>query len=256
MDNLRQRYLRLLEPPTDIDSAVCAKLSPPILVEPGDAWTRSHHRLMVVGQESFGWDYKDPSSQRSGAGISCISYLTQCRANASHLTSLLNLYEAFDLAENTPSARSPFWRAHRHLASRLENGKYRAVLWSNLVRVCCFREGVHSASPVRHLDQSDLQKLIAWQSGVLADEVCAFDVGAVIFFTGPFYDEFIASEFPGAAFRPVEGIDQFSERQLARVEHDRLPPHTYRTYHPGYLCRSRKWGVIDNLCDLISGGGP
>jgi hypothetical protein len=34
---------------------------------------------------------------------------------------------------------------------------------------------------------------------------------------------------------------------IARLEHDGLPRRSFRTYHPGYLRRARKWGALDEI---------
>jgi hypothetical protein len=69
----------------------------------------------------------------------------------------------------------------------------------------------------------------------------------VVFFTGPSYDHRLASTFPGLSF-------ETSSRRLSRVFHPLLPRHSYRTYHPNYLRRSKSnWTVLDEIKDLVAG---
>jgi hypothetical protein len=66
----------------------------------------------------------------------------------------------------------------------------------------------------------------------------------VVFFTGPDYEDELLAEFPGATLIRIGG---YQLRECARIEHQGLPVATRRTYHPGYMRRSRKWGMLEDI---------
>jgi hypothetical protein len=102
-------------------------------------------------------------------------------------------------------------------------------------------------SPVLNATAAELQSILNWQRGCLAKELEITNPTAVLFFTGPNYDQIILDEFPGARF---EGMGGRPIRQFAQVCHDSLPVASFRTYHPGYLARG-KWSWIDELANKV-----
>ena len=56
----------------------------------------------------------------------------------------------------------------------------------------------------------------------------------VLFLTGPNYDNYIRNQLEGVKFKTVEN---YNERQFARVEHKSLPENSFRIYRPEYLNR-------------------
>lgn len=242
---LKDQYLGLLDPPglqTD------AQFSTPFLISATDGWTSSAYRVMIVGQETFGWDYSNDDVVGEP-----IAYLRDCQPSTAHLKAALRQYRDFDFAEGTRFVSSPFWQAHRHFANTLESGNYRAVLWSNLIRISCYK-GSGTMSAVWNLPESDLADLLEWQHGTLIAEIASFEVQAVVFVTGPSYDHCLLSEFPGAKFSPLPGLDAPVDH-FAQIRHECLPSVAYRTYHPGYLRRSKKrWAWIDTICEGVTRG--
>jgi hypothetical protein len=120
----------------------------------------------------------------------------------------------------------------------------RAVMWSNLFRVD------YSDGSVLKADSSTLEKIRATQRGLLRDELSIMRPGSVVFLSGPNYDFELKAEFEGVEFHPIDGLPA---RQIARLNHSRLPTKSFRTYHPSYLSRSHKWDFISTIAGLITG---
>lgn len=170
-------------------------LSAPILIKIPASYASQKIKLMVVGQQTQGW---------GDGGIN----------------DLLACYEDFNFGESYYS--SPFWNVTRKIEKILDVQKF-SIAWSNLNR-CDFNDGRPSYDA-----ENDLA--LATSSLLLAEiEILRPDV--VIFFSGPYFDRHIKNIFTGSHFESVQG---FTERELSRVEHELLPLHTYRTYHPKYL---------------------
>ena len=178
-------------------------VSGPLLISVPGSYSKTGVRLMIVGQQTYGW----PSI-------------------AVGLDELLRAYEDFDLGrEYTPS---PFWQAsHEVFRGANPNGPERAFLWTNLVRV-----DQHGERPCAEIEDavSDL--------GLLNLELRLLEPHAVVFFTGPYYDERLRHTFPGVRYREL-GPD------VERLEHQDLPCKAFRTYHPRYLWQAKKRVAID-----------
>jgi hypothetical protein len=95
--------------------------------------------------------------------------------------------------------------------------------------------------------------VLSWQEpwiDVIKKEISVFEPDVVIFFTGPNYDDIMKDVFGPLALSPVH--DDFSVRQLARVESESLPTLSFRTYHPNYLWRFGFQGVHDAILQPIN----
>ena len=187
-------------------------LSAPFVVSPAPGYGTAALRLLIVGQETFGW----------GEGIDHGQPIEQ-------LVDILSTwYESFDLGAKYRS--TPFWAAaHQINAALNRDAETRSFLWSNLVKM----DSGKSRVPAEVEDRVAALRLLQL-------EIAAHRPEVVIFFTGPRYDGRLRASFPGAVFEPGDAF-------LSRVEHPDLPKHSYRTYHPRYLRMSRRWNVISDL---------
>jgi len=132
---------------------------------------------------------------------------------------LLTCYEHFNFGKDYHA--SPFWNVTRNIEKALGVEAFQ-IAWSNLNR-CDFAGG---------RPQADLEERIFSSFPVLADEVGLLGPQVVVFFSGPYFDAHIRRSFHGCVFA---NVDKFSQNQLCRIEHNGLPHHSYRTYHPKYL---------------------
>ncbi|MGQ7793023.1 hypothetical protein ACUN0C_11490 [Faunimonas sp. B44] len=226
---------RLLATSSALTPELAAKLSCPFVVDVPGVWWSSRHRLAIYGQETNEWH----------------SSLLEAKATDGIVDELASFYEGFDFAEEAyPRVRSsPFWRAHRQLADRLEDGEYRRIVWLNLVKVDCSGAGTSKASMWDNLSYAEVDAVAAWQKETILAELAELHPSAVIFFTGPRYDYYLNATFDGIGY---SAVSEYTEKQLARLSHSLLPAMAFRTYHPGYLQRSGQWSTIERLAALIS----
>lgn len=181
-------------------------VSKPLLMQVPEQYIQAAFRLMIVGQQTRYWG-------------------EECEI----IDDLMAFYTTFDLGRT--QRRSQFWQAARKLYSELNPaGAEGGFLWSNLVKV-----DQHGG----RIRQPGLENAVA-QVGLLQGEIAITDPHAVIFFTGPSFDECLASSFPGVTFEPAAD-------SLLQLRHPALPIHSYRTYHPRYLKRSGRWGVLNEI---------
>jgi len=196
----------------DLALPVGAGISRPLLLYVPDAYHAAAIKLMIVGQETAGW----------------------CEPGDT-VDTLLAVYCGFDLGRKC--RRSHFWQAaHKVYRGLNPQGPERAFLWSNLVKV----------DQCERRPEPAVEEAVS-RLGLLPAEIAITQPDAVIFFTGPRYDDRLRSTFPGLSLNPVLPA-------VARVEHTSLPAPSYRTYHPRYLRRSGLWHVLDELVSRIRNG--
>jgi hypothetical protein len=121
------------------------------------------------------------------------------------------------------------------------DGNDRRFLWANLVKIDedCKQPG------------KDVEDFMATAFNVLPTEISLAAPDVVVFLTGPYYDSRLALTFHGCEFKAVKGRDK---RTLSLLKHPDLPSRSYRTYHPGYLRRSKKWDIIAEIAQLATAG--
>jgi hypothetical protein len=193
----------------------------PHLIRVAPAYEKARRKVAFVGQQTAGWA---PHTVRAA----------EMEADLPNrlIDGLLKLYEEFF----PPGPVSPFWRAAQQVYNALvPKGPTDGYVWVNLVKIDENKQGPPVAA-----DQDWFERF-----NVLPDELAILKPDVLIFFTGPYYDERMLETFPGAKLIPILETDSM----IARVEHPALPPHTYRTYHPGFLNRGR-WHVIEQLITL------
>jgi len=117
-------------------------------------------------------------------------------------------------------------------------------MWDNLVRMDY--EGVS----ILNASESLRDSLISQQSGLLAAEIEILKPDVCLFFSGPYYDDFINAAFPGCEFSSCGALP---ERELARVTATAsvLPVASFRTYHPNFLRRGNRWSYIETVRTLL-----
>jgi hypothetical protein len=84
----------------------------------------------------------------------------------------------------------------------------------------------------------------------LKEEIRILHPDIIIFLCGYTFDERIISLYKGIEYLPVK---EWSFKQLVQIKHIDLPYHTYRTYHPNYLRRSKlENAIIDSISNSIN----
>jgi hypothetical protein len=187
--------------------------SQPMLIEVPESYAIASVRLLVVGQEAGGWGEKTPTSDDP-------------------VNALMSLYREFALGRTQRS--TPFWQGARHVFEMIARPDERdAFLWSNLVKVDVRRK----RPPV------EVEELVA-RLKLLEAEVEITKPDAVLFLSGPSYDNRIRAAFPSAT------IDELSNGSATISG---LSFKAFRTYHPKYLRLSRKWSELDRAAEHFQG---
>ena len=228
--SLLEIYERLLP---GLRSALAARagelgLSAPHLVDlEFDGYQSASRRLLVVGQETYGWD--------SGVGNPSPWWNSNDGAD-----SLVRLYDGFELGKSYYA--SPFWVATRQLAVAVgEAGTPAKVGWTNLFKV---DEGTHRPG-------EEVRAVLNQHFDVLSAELELAKPDAIVFFTGaPLDEQLLSRQGPEARLEEVDGVQK---RVLARVRSASIRCPAFRTYHPAYLRRRGKWDVLAAVGLELSG---
>ena len=212
------------------------RASAPLLVHPHHRWESSKIKLLVVGQETLRWQYEPECSGAGGETIK--SFSDFCRA-ADGVAAMRSLYRIYALGRQYPKMNSPFWRGFRALDAAL-NPEVDSALWTNVFKVNV------SGSVLKNCTRAEIAKLQRAQRGLLRQEVAVLKPEVVVFFTGPRYDSAISAEFPDVEFRQFGGSQEpnIPLSHLSLLRSSGLPFKTVRSYHPEYLQRSRRLGLI------------
>ena len=172
------------------------ELSGPLLMSPNENYGQQPNPLLVIGQETNGWEY-----------------------HVEDLCKQMEHYEKFNVGINYYA--SPFWSVTRKLESALGNQPY-SCAWTNISKFD-FNEG---------RPYGENETAIATLDDILVTEIQIIQPKVCIFFTSHHFDRRIKAIFPEIEFSKVEG---FLLNQLSHLKHPDLPDLTFRTYHPRYL---------------------
>lgn len=198
-------------------------LSNPLLIDLPHDWEDVRPKLMVVGQQTYGW-----GSFGEGYGDDPV-------------VGLMLDYAEFQLGKFYRP--TPFWQAAYvvHMSINLTIRPF-AFAWTNLVKV-----DQHAGRPA-----AEIEELVSQHFPVVPRELEITRPDIVVFFTGPYYDERLKRTFAGVCLESI-GTDT---PELERVRHETLPARSFRTYHPGYLARSADTyaRVMRKLVDCASSG--
>jgi hypothetical protein len=195
-----------------------SSVSQPLLCRVPDGYTKTFIRLMVVGQQTYGWD-------------------TSPRADG--VPALMDLYRDFDLARTCPDRGKPFWSAmHQVFCGLNPDSPERSFIWSNLVKV----------DQRGNRPDPQVEEIVSVHR-LLPKEIAITCPDAVAFFTGPDFDTRLKATFPNCHFEQV--TPSTPTKVLARLVHPELPRSSFRTYHPGYLRRSGQWQTVGDLITHI-----
>ena len=224
-----------------LPAELAERASPPLLLSVSDKWVNAEKRVLVVGQETLGWDFhpgdyfpdlKDP-----------IMTFADFQVTPNSVAALTAGYRDFEFARHQPgNYNSPFWRAYRSVRSSLGedvDGAETAVLWTNL-----FRMSLDNGSVYENGSSEEAALIREAGSALLRAEIQVLAPTSVIFFTGPNYNEHLYAQFPGV--EPFN-LESYEPEKTSMLKHPLLPIRTFRTYHPAYLARSGQWGIISEI---------
>jgi hypothetical protein len=199
---------RVLDQAEDADR-VLAKLDGPFLIATNEQYERACPKVVIVGQENYGWIPNYLSFLQTGS-----------------VEKALKIYREFDIGDyGTWFGRGFRMIRDRILGNRAE-GEKRSVIWSNLFKFN--HEGLHSIHSPHYTSMLNLQR------DVFQKELATLRPDVAILLTGPDYDFVIERFYPGVRF---ESIGCHPKNEIAGVFADGLPGgnwpgRTFRAYHP------------------------
>ena len=230
-----------------IDSGEASHISPPLLLSVTDSFEKAQRRILFVGQETYGWDWdKDlrkrfpdyPSDYPYEDTRNMHDFLNQPQS----VEALCWGYREFAFARSQPiTQRSPFWRAFRELQAWPQS----EVLWNNVSR--CDYEGGSILSAPQNLQEN----LGEQQFNLFSQELEILSPNICLFFCGPNYDASLSRIFPQLEYISIGTVPI---REFSRLSHPNLPALSFRTYHPNYLSRSERWGIISQIREIVLDG--
>ena len=215
-----------------------SRASAPLLLSPHPKWSKCPTKLLIVGQETNGWG----SNATSNGPSTALDTLEEFASSSDGVSSMVSAYKAFGFARTYRNRNSAFWRAFRYLEGDVAEAPCSAM-WTNLFKVDV------SGSVVKNCKIKHRRLLRAAQSGLLAEEIRFLKPQIVVFFTGPHYDDELIDAFPDAILTPL--LPSRDAREAALVHSAALPVCSIRTYHPTYLQRSRRWGLLEEVATAI-----
>ncbi|MCF1249250.1 hypothetical protein LH705_06715 [Pseudomonas putida] len=226
---------------TSLPSELAERTSPPLLLNVSEKWVNSAKRVLVVGQETLGWDFH-PGDYFPDLKAPIMTF-ADFQATPNSVAALTAGYRDFEFARHQPgNYNSPFWRAYRSVRSSLGedvDGAETAVLWTNLFRMSLDHGSVYeNGSPEEAVLIRDAG------SALLRAEIELLAPTSIIFFTGPNYNEHLYSQFPDIELMHLE---DYELEKTAMLSHSLFPIRTFRTYHPAYLARSGQWNIISEI---------
>lgn len=211
-----QRLLKLFESKWDVVRKVCNA------IKDEELWMVLHlacvpynynkmkYKILIVGQENDGWGFQNEA--------------------------ILSMYDTLDFLDSKDyNDMCPFFSFPYNFCKSINNledikdSKKTYFTWVNL------REFSFNEAPKTSLGK-EAQSIIDNEFNILEEEIKIINPDIVLFLTGPNYDNYIKNQLENVKFKAVEN---YTERQFARVEHEALPKNSFRIYHPLYL-RYRK----------------
>lgn len=175
-------------------------LAGPFLMSPSENYFLQKVPVLIVGQETCGWDYYVDDIEKQ-----------------------MEVYEEFNLGINYRS--TPFWNVIRKVEKVLGNKEY-SCAWANVSK--------YDLDGARAFGEHE--KVISSLDDILIEEIKIVNPKICIFFTGPSYDYRLQNIFKGIEFKE---LPNWKSRQFCQLSHPDLPELTFRSYHPKSL-RIRK----------------
>jgi hypothetical protein len=252
-------YQDLLSRAENLPTDLVKRLGCPFLPFPQDRWFLCTFPLLVVGQDPFDWGFENVKGSLADSNPlvswqhprlrSLAEVLAYCRRCGVHLCveAITSGYVISCDYPDSSGSHTPFNQAFDLLKRNINRGDPHGIISTNFFR-CGFLRDRGSRSPLSNATREELRAIRQWQRNCLTREIETLRPSSVVFFTGPYYDDDLRDEFAGLRFEEVDGRDL---RQFARLRHDSLPESSFRTYHPGYLKRSKRWPWLQKLASQL-----
>lgn len=225
-DAYRQAYAQAISSAAQLGTVLRERVSIPHTVVATEEYLQSKHRLMIVGQETYGMFDKRIAGADPKQTFEKEAAETKAFAHGQ-------------------KESSPFWRGFREACSHFQLSPFGAV-WSNLVKVQALNE--HSTSFLS-LAPDERLKVLEWQKPLFQVELTVFEPKLLLAFTGPSYDWIWDRMIDDLEWVDIEG---HAPRALKQAYSPSMGIHLVRTYHPGYLQRIKRLRpLISSACDVL-----
>jgi len=232
-------------------------LGSPLLLHVTKDYCLTERRVLLLGQETYGWQWDSNLQDKAAHArwtyphpwtFNDIYSCSDFQKNADSIEELCWAYRQFEFGAHQPNlSKTPFWQAF----TEVQKWPEARMMWSNVVRMDYSPpDGKHSSVSIWHASQSLRDSLLSQQASLMRDEFAILDPHVCLFFSGPHYDGFIETIFPGCEFL---ACGEAPKRELARVVHPALPRASFRTYHPRFLSQGRRWHYIEAIRALTYG---
>lgn len=183
-----------------------------------EKYNKSNKKLLFIGQETNGWNgFLRPTSEDI-------------------IDKILEVYKNFELGARYNSI---FLQALNYINKKINNAELN-YMWTNVLKFGRSGKG-------RPDDLIQEQEIIHFN--ILLQEINILKPDAIIFFSGPYYDQDISQRIDGVQFSKCSKHDS---RILSKLKHTNLPDKTFRTYHPNYLRLSGRENILDEIVNLIN----
>ncbi|WP_343665231.1 hypothetical protein [Chryseobacterium mucoviscidosis] len=166
-------------------------------------------KIMIFGQETNDWE----GDFQNNPNLSLETY-----------NDFYNSNDCFGYA-------GQFWNGYNRFLTLLSNkypNKSIASVWNNVIKVG--NSGRNKNYPPEYIYNIEKEYF-----NVISDEINILNPDAIIFFSGPNYDNEIRNSLRDISFQQLS--EKFSERALAKLNYANRP-NLFRTYHPNYLWRN------------------
>lgn len=239
LDSTYRRFKAAVQLP----DTLLSRLSPPLLLYVPRRWMESGQRILIVGQETLGWDFE--AGDYYPWPYPPIRNFQDFLDIDKSVEAMIHGYRQFEFALHQPqNYGSPFWRAYRQIRVSVgdnADGFETSVLWTNL-----FRTSLDGGSVVGNGSPTEIELIRSSGADLLKAEIKILQPTSVIFFTGPNYNKHLYAQFPG--YRLIDFCEHDVDR-TSGFEHPALPS-SWRTYHPGYLARGH-WSIVDQIVSAV-----
>jgi hypothetical protein len=240
-------------------------VSYPLLIGVADAYAKAELKIMLVGQETRGWNFeaneknKAWTYDKSTPGL--VEKLTETYKEWSKEPDLDCNEKANSVRNEKPN--SPFWQFHKRLCKALkgQGNPTPAFVWSN---VCRLAQGTEVSTDEATgeqkyefgpLGENLLPRILEPSLELLWEEIAILRPHAVIMTIGWKFDPFLMQNLKTKGNAPLKNSDYEMplENLVYKFPADAWPcPQVFQTNHPTYLQRRKKTSeVIQKLAEII-----
>lgn len=199
-------YKEFIHNVKDMGSYVVQPTNPLLIcIDNEDKYQASDIKILFFGQETNDWE-------------------GPCGKDINHLTSI---YKKFFGEVKEGRHGGPFWNVVRDfIKSVKQNNPDQKIdyVWNNILKI---GRADTKGTPTPEIIELQHEYFPAIRAEM---EILRPDV--VVFFTGPYYDQYIKHEFPDAEFINIQDMKEY---EICKIYSNKLPARTFRTYHPQYL---------------------